>query len=319
MGTSRYSCVAAAFAAFVLGAMPLAAKADTVIFQDGFEFGFQVLTPEITIAPGQQTVYCYFFHAPNASALGIRRWTSTIGAGMHHVILYASYTGGWIPSDVEPPGTLTASPCSSSGGAGDLAGWIYAAHDHVQELVVPDDDGMGIPLAATILAGQPLFLEMYVLNTTGFPVTTSALLKAEALAPQTPFTNTATYLTRKTNMSLGMGVVSVQDTCATPAGAKFWWLSTRTHHFAQMSKITNALADVVVSADWEHPAAATFAAPNFLQFGPGGLTYECTYDNNSGHPLHDGDNESSDENCIGIGYFFPAAHPALCVNNLGPL
>jgi hypothetical protein len=167
--------------------------------------------------------------------------------------------------------------------------------------------------------GQPLFLQMYLTNPGDVPLTASVLLKAEALATQATYTKTATYLTYNNGMSIPTGISTVQKTCAVPAGAKFWWLSTRTHHFAMTSKIINAGSDVVVSTDWEHPAAATFAAPNFLQFAPAGLTYECDYNNDSGNPIHDGDSETTNENCAGIGYFFPATHAALCLGNLGPL
>jgi hypothetical protein len=301
--------------------LPLHAGSD-IVFQNGFDphYGFEVQTPDITVPPGGEASYCYYFHAPNTTTLGVKRWASTMATGMHHLILFATYDGSWNPSDRQPPGTLTQSPCGLGDGTGN-AGWVYAAHDLSQELVLPTDDGLGTPLAVDVAAGQPLFLQMYILNVTDQPVTTSALLQADALAPGDAYTKTATYLTYNANISIAPNAVgaTAQQTCATPVGAKFWWLSTRTHLHASSSQISDATSPLVVSSDWEHPAAATFGPPAFYAFSPAGLTYRCVYDNPGNMAIHDGESEATDEACIGIGYFFPATRPSLCFNNVGPL
>jgi hypothetical protein len=55
-----------------------------------------------------------------------------------------------------------------------------------------------------------------------------------------------------------------------------------------------------------------------VAFSSSGLTYDCVYDNPGNAIVVSGDSESTNESCIGIGYFFPATGPKLCVNNLGP-
>ncbi|MEO5625490.1 MAG: hypothetical protein ABIQ70_05740, partial [Dokdonella sp.] len=142
MGSLRNRRFASAFAAFVFGSMSLLARADSIVFQDGFEFGFQVLTPDIVVAPGEEATYCYYFHTPNTGTMGIRRWASTMSAGTHHMILYATFDSNGNPIDVQPPGTLTQSPCSISSGS-NFASWIYAAHNPNEDLVVPSDEGSG--------------------------------------------------------------------------------------------------------------------------------------------------------------------------------
>lgn len=145
------------------------------------------------------------------------------------------------------------------------------------------------------------------------------MLKAEALAPQTAYTKTATYLTYDDDISIApLSNALAQQTCATPAGAKFWWLSTRTHKFAFTSSIINLAANIAVSTDWEHPTVATYSSPNFLVFSSG-LTYACHYYNPSNNTVHEGDSELTEENCMGIGYFFPATHSAFCLGSAGPL
>jgi hypothetical protein len=310
------------FALLVLFVMscPLHAEID-IIFQDGFEIlpGFEVQAPNIIVAPGEEATYCYYFQAPTASTLGVKRWSSTMSPGMTHLIVVATYDNNWNPVERQPPGTLTQSPCGLTSGGG-LNAWVYAAHTATGELVLPSNDGSSAPLATELLANQPAVLQMHVINQTTQPLTTSAMVKAVGHATGVAYTKTATYLTINTSFAIPPGAVGYETTktCAAPAGAKFWWLSTRTHKFATQAKVINSGSDVVVSTDWEHPSIATFTAPGFLTF-PGGLTYQCTYNNPLGFTIQPGDSEVTNEACMGIGYFFPATRPMLCVNNLGPL
>jgi hypothetical protein len=71
--------------------------------------------------------------------------------------------------------------------------------------------------------------------------------------------------------------------------------------------------------DWEHPGATTVAAAPFLTFASNGLTSECTYDNPTNRTITTGSSYATDEECLAIGYFFPATDSLLCVNGLGPL
>jgi hypothetical protein len=312
-----------AWAMFVLASVfapsPAGATVD-IIFQDGFQiqYGFQVQTPSITVPAGTTAQYCYYFHTPNTGSLGIHRWLSTMGAGMHHMIVYTTSI------DRQPAGTLTQIPCGLNTGGGSSA-WLYIAHDLSEDLVFPTDDGSGNPLAVEIAAGQAAVIEMYVINNGDQPVTTSALLKAEALDPAISYTKSATYLAQNFSFTVPADTsgFEAQNTCAVPTGAKFWWLSTRTHSHASSAKIIDqgmggSDVNVVVSNDWEHPAVANFAAPNFFVFSSFGLTYDCIYNNPTGALIQSGDSETADESCIGVGYFFPAMAPASCIDDIGP-
>ena len=312
MSLSRRCCIALSWIAFLLAATPASAVVD-VMFEDGFEFGFHVQSPEITLAPGEEATYCYFFRTPNSTALGVRRWRSHALGGMHHAILFTTI------NEKQPPGTLTQNNCSTAPG-GELGKWQYAAYGLDDALEFPSDDGTATPLAAEIGTGQFAFLQMYALNTSDQALTTSVYLSAQALDPATVYTKSATYMSYNSNLLLPpISISTAEQTCATPAGSKFWRLSSRTHRYATMSKIINAGSDVVVSLDWEHPAVATFSAPGFLTFGSG-MTYHCEYYNPGSVSVHSGDSESTDEVCMGIGYFFPADTGAkICINNTGPL
>lgn len=312
---SRTGRLIGLFVPLVLASGALRAGESDTVFRDGFEPpGFEVQTPDIVVAPGVEGTWCYYFRTPNPDTLGIRRWASTMTPGMHHLILFTT------TDEVQPPGSLTQGPCA--GGSGEIPEWNYAAHDLAEELVLPADDGGGTPLAIEIAPDQAAFLQMHVVNDSAEPITVSASLVAEALAPGVDYTRTATYLTTNINLSIPPGAVgyTVEETCPTPDGVKFWWLSTRTHRFATLAEIRDADVQLVVSTDWEHPEVATFPPPDFHAFASGGLTYQCTYNNPTNVTINFGDSELTDENCIGIGYFFPANDGArFCVNSIGPL
>ena len=304
-----------------LAALPMSAVAETdVIFIDGFEPipGFQIQLPQIMVPPGGSGTYSYYVRAPIAGPMAVKRWSSTITAATHHVIAYATYDSAWMPLEMHPTGTLLESSCLESIGSGQV-GWLYAAHHPTQDLVLPNDDGVGKPLAMEIQAAQPLCLEIYI-PSSDTTLTASALLRADSLPTGQPYTKSAAYLTYNFSLTIPPSTtVTVQQTCPTPAGAKFWRVSTRTHRFATFSRILDGTSVLLENPDWEDPAGATFTAPAFHPFASGGLKYECTYFNFSGNTVHAGEQEDLDEVCMGIGYFFPAEHPAFCLNSSGPL
>jgi hypothetical protein len=265
------------------------------------------------IAAGDAQTYCYYFSTPNNTALGVKRFLSHMGAGMHHAILFTT------PTAAAADGTLTQNPCGTFPNA-QISAWLYRTQEQDEDLVFPASDGAGNPLALEVAAAQPAFLQIYMLNATAQPLTASISIKAEALDPLISYTKSAAYLTTSSQIFVqpAGGSASDQHTCAVPAATKFWWLSTRTHKFATQSKISDGLSDLVVATDWEHPTIARYSPPSFYQFAAG-LTYHCDYFDPENFVVTSGDSENSNEACIGVGYFFPATGPKVCLNNTGPL
>ncbi|MEO7198890.1 MAG: hypothetical protein ABIY56_01595 [Dokdonella sp.] len=299
-----------------LASLPASASVD-IVHRDGFDqrFGFQIQTPVVTVQPGQSASFCYYSHMPNTSTLGIRRWLSTLGPGIDRLIAYTT------PTDRQPANTLTQTPCGLNTGEG-LGSFIYITHNPQEDLVFPNNDGEGLPLAMEIVPATPVVLEMFVSNYTSDSITTSALLVAEAMDPSKPYSKSATYVAQRSDMSVppnSTGFV-VQNTCAVPTGAKFWWLSTRTHRFATSSAISDGASQISFTTDWEHPDIAEFPVPPFYSFVSSGLTYRCVYDNPTNTTIRAGDNEFSQEVCMAISYFFPAPTGSkVCIDGTGPL
>lgn len=313
------------------------AVAGNLIFSDGFNTGdscawslgpssclgsgFQIDSPEVLIGPGEEITYCYYFETPNPEPIGVKRWALTLGSVAHDVTLYATYDGAQNPTPRQAVGTFSAVDCGfeDTAATSTIANWLYAGHDPFAELVLPADDGAGNPLAVEVPAGAPMFLQMHFINPTGVEIANTVRLEAEALAIGTPYTETASYYTYNNSLSIPPGGITATQTCPVPAGVEFWFLTTRTHLHATLATVRDGPGPLVQSSNWEHPAMQLFPPPAAYTFSASGLTYECVYDNPTGSTIHSGNDPQADENCVGIGYFFPATRPFVCLDNAGPL
>jgi hypothetical protein len=52
--------------------------------------------------------------------------------------------------------------------------------------------------------------------------------------------------------------------------------------------------------------------PPFFGFATNRMTTACTYDNPNGYTLRSGGSYQTDEQCVAVGYFFPATRPLQC-------
>lgn len=281
--------------------------------------GFLVQAPKLTVPAGEAVTFCYYFRSANTSTIGVRRWSSTMDAAIGYLIVHSAIDGSGNPVERQPPGTLSSS-CGLFSGAGN-PGWLHAAYGAAGELVMPADDGNGIPLAMEIAAGLPMVMQMRIVNPTAGSITASAALQAEGLPIGTIYTRTASYLALNTNIvipPIATGVTFAQA-CPTPAGSKFWAFSTRTHRLGTFARVRRGGQELVNTDDWQQPRTTLLAAPGFIEFPPFNMGYECTYANPTGAIVTFGEDELSDEQCIGIGLYFPATRPAICINSSGPL
>ncbi|HET7506171.1 MAG TPA: hypothetical protein VFK02_34365 [Kofleriaceae bacterium] len=282
--------------------------------------GFQVVSPEVTIMPGQEITYCYYFHTPNTETMVIKKWSSDMTPGSHHMIMYTT------ASDEMPPGTLSTMSCGGFA-LGNVPSWTYSAQTPTNEVALPSDDGAGVPLGQEIAPATPAYFQMHYLNATDAPIRAHVTLNAEAYEAGASYTRTAAYVTYNGDISIPPGATDHLETmtCNVPAGAKFWVLSTHAHKQAVKTEIKDGMpastAIPFTSTDWEHPGATMWSSAPFYTFATGKLTYECTYDNvgdNAKSTIVDGPSAAINEMCMATGYYFPATKPLICFNNLGP-
>jgi len=283
--------------------------------------GFSIAT-NFEVAGGQAISLCYYFRTATAASIGIGRFSSRLGPAIHNVVVYATVDSTTkLPVDLQPPGTLTSTNCGFGASPGTaITRRIYSAHETVEQLRMPDDDGAGLPLALELPANAAGFIEIYALNASEDPVGTGVQLTANGRASEQAYTKTATYVTYAGSLSIPpFGSTTVTNACAVPDPAKFWWFSTHTHLRATSATLRNGATTLLITSNWEAPTIASYAAPSFYQFGAGQkLTYECSFTNNLGSTVMAGDSYLFDENCVAIGYYFPG-DGAFCYDSVGPL
>lgn len=280
--------------------------------------GFVITSIDVQIAPGQEITRCFFFRTPNTEPLVIKKWSSEMAPGSHHMIVFT--TGD---TDAGPPGTLSDSDCGGFAPVGgtETPSWTYAAQTPTAELTLPADDGEGKPLGQEIPANTAGYIQMHYLNATDAPLSAHVKLVAEAYDAGTVYTKTSPFVTYDGNISIGAHEVGHVETtsCNTPAGVKFWLMSTHAHKQAVHTEVRDGATVMVSSDDWEHPTVATFNNTPFFTFTTNSLTWSCTYDNtgdNANRTITAGNSAATDEMCMASGYFFPADRSRFCFNSI---
>jgi hypothetical protein len=277
---------------------------------------FTVQSSDLQIAAGQEITECYYFHTPNTTALPITAWASHMTPGSHHMIMF------W-GSESQPADGTVDQNCGIGGGATSIPIWVYASQTPDQTLQIPTDDGTGTntPLAQPVPANQPAVFQMHYLNETDGALTVHVEIEAYALPATTKYTETDAYVTYNANISIPPGAVNKveTDTCATPANAKFWTVSTHSHKQSVETDIKDNSGDMIFqSMDWQHPGTTNWNQPTFYTFPNNSLTVDCTYDNNdptdpnSQTTIVDGQSAQTNEMCMATGYFFPATGAQFC-------
>ena len=274
--------------------------------------GFQIASPDVEIQPGQEIDYCYYFRTPNQQAVAVRKWASSMSAVILDAALYAT------PTDEQSAGTISAAGCGGLGTASvqNLPRWLYSTDTATAELTFPTDDGTGSPVAFELPPNQPAYVLLHYRNDGAEPVRGHFTLNAEVLDGATAFTHTSTFISYDGSIAIPPGAVGHVETttCALPAGMQFWTLSTYAHKQATRTRLLDGATTLFESTDFAHPGADTHSSPPFASFATNQLTTECTYTNPTNRTITAGEDPQVDEQCVGLGYFFPATVSKGCFN-----
>jgi hypothetical protein len=264
-----------------------------------------IVTPIVTIAPGEEKFICFATSLPTTAEIGVKRWTSKMTPGSHHMIVYAS-DDAWAPD-----GTVKECPALSiiAGPSGRPPVWAYASQEASAEL--PSPPGVGVVLQP----GQHLIVNLHYLNASSKPLEAHAEIGIEAYAPGEEYIPAASIATYNTQINVPpKGRQSVEGACDVPAGSKFFALSTHSHRFTTRATVSDGDHVLADTTDWEHPALVRFDAP-FVELTTGKLTYRCDYDNPTDQTITTGESAEKNEMCMGVGYIFPAKRSSFCVNS----
>ena len=275
--------------------------------------GLQLESPEIEIQPQQNVQYCYYFRFPNAEKVAVKRFASSMRAVNRKVALFRTTDSQGVPVDALPPGTVSTVDCSALGSQGVKSHWMYEADTPDAELALPDDDGAGNPLALEVPAFSSGFMMIHHHNTTNEVQKGRVTINLEAL-DEPVYTRTDTITAIDTNFAVPPYTTGYVQTnaCDVPPGSKFWRLTTHTHKFASVSSVADGPETIFETLDWTHPGGVTWPAPPFRSFASGKLTHGCTFDNPNGFIVRAGSSYQFEDECVAVGYFFPATQPLSC-------
>jgi hypothetical protein len=276
---------------------------------------FSIQSTDISLPHGTEFTKCYYFHTSNTSTVAIDKWASHMTTGSHHMILFLGSPTTSQPAD----GTIDENCSIGISGTGQVtATWTYASTnpDNMEQL--PTDDGNGKPLAQNIEPGTAGYIQMHYLNQTDDDLTVHVAVDAYALPAGTAYTPTAAYNTYNQDISIGPGATGVvaAASCPTPAGMKFWEMTTHQHKQGVDAKVMDGSTMLVDTTDWEHPTVKLWDNPSFQTFANNTINWSCTYNNvgdNKNNTVKSGTSAATDEMCMANGYMFPATTSQLCI------
>jgi hypothetical protein len=278
--------------------------------------GFQIRTPEIEIPPLYNLGQCYYFRTSNAVTIPVKRFASQMRPVTKQIVLLTTTTSSGVPLDKEPPGTVNLIDCDTVPNNGLMAQWVYAADTPSAEMTLPADDGEGNPVAIEIPAYSAGYILMHNHNTTQEPVMAQVTINGEALEGPV-YTKSSTLMTYEGSIAVPPQAsgYAYSRTCEVPAGAKFWRFTTHTHGRAVRSWINDVNDQLVLDTfDWEHPTVQSFPTPPFFTFPSNRMANGCLFNNPYTFTLRTGESYQSEEQCVSVGYFFPATKPLRCQN-----
>jgi hypothetical protein len=272
------------------------------------ELAFTITSADITLQPGEENTFCYYFRTPNTATVAVAKWVSEMTPGSHHMI-YFTNLGTQPPDGTVDDCNFNAIPLP-----------VYGSQIPHEEVRFPTDDGDGFPLAQNINGSSGGFFQMHYLNGTDQPLTTHVSLQAYVLKDGISYTQTDLFGTYNNDIAIPPGATNhvVTATCDV-VNKKFWAMSTHSHKQSQTTRVKDGANMVFESLDWEHPGNRRFE-PEFYQFESAQLTWECTYDNvgdNASRTVRAGQSARTDEMCMATGYYFPATGPKGCVRSGG--
>ncbi|MDB4956076.1 MAG: hypothetical protein JWO36_3645 [Myxococcales bacterium] len=272
---------------------------------------FEIVSKDVTLMPGEQVTYCYYFHTSNTTDVLINKWVSDMSTGSHHAILYMT-PGATQPAD----GTIDTSCGGLNGGRAPI--WTYATQTPHQEENLPADDGTGKPLAQKIAPNSQGYIQLHYLNASDAAITAHIDLKAYALPTGTAYTQTDAYVTYNNDISIPPNATNLKVTasCPLPAGVKFWAMSTHSHKQSVTTDVMDGTSSIFHGTDWEHPGSKNWMTMPFYTFAQPKLTWDCVYDNTTPPPAGNNDktvvagqSAVTNEMCMATGYFFPSTGP----------
>lgn len=270
-----------------------------------------VTAPAFTIPPGANLAYCFVTHLPAPEPRAIRRWRSRMSGGIRDIVVFLGGSAPGQAAEVRP------APCDRLIAPRPAEALAYISHATAGDFELPPNDGAGHPVAQLAEPSALLVVELQIANPTerALPAQLELHLElADRGAVVTPMSSVIAF-SRELHIPAGTatapGTQRVTGSCAVPAGAKLFGVTSYTHHRAVHTFVTDGTTTLVDNARWDYPRMQAWWTGYAMKSGT--LEYGCEYRNPSAQPVALG-GQPDDELCVVVGYVFPAPRTILCPN-----
>lgn len=263
--------------------------------------GYQIKTPDYTVAAGEEKYMCYSVQLAEASDVAITAFQSFASDQVHHVEVFQSL-GTEDPGLTTCDGTFKLSWLPLFGGGTSVGG-----------LKVPDGAGFKLPKDATLL------VQIHLLNATTQAVTQHLVVNLDYAADPTAVTPAGIFAFGSMSIDLKAGAANQQVTssCSLPLDLNVFAAQPHMHKLG--TKLTFELGDgnssssVVYQRDpWQFGGQPIDNWVTNLKKGQFGKV-TCTYDNTTDHDVSYGES-TTNEMCYLVLFYTPFDRLNGCVN-----
>ena len=263
--------------------------------------GYQIKTPDYTLAAGEEKYLCYSVQLAEADDVAITAFQSYTSDQVHHMEVFqalAAETPGLNPCD----GTFKLTWLPLFGGGKNAGG-----------LQLPDGAGFKLPKDAQLL------VQIHLLNATQAPVTQHIVVNMDYAADATTVTPAGIFAFGSMSIDLPSGAANTQVTssCTLPLNMNVFAAQPHMHYLGTKLEFqlgaSETAAPVVYKRDpWQfggQPIDKLVTNMTAGQFGK----VTCTYDNTTDHDVKYGES-TSDEMCYLVLFYTPFDRLNGCVN-----
>ena len=221
----------------------------------------------------------------------VNRFLVEMSPGSHHLVVYRMTDNG---SPARGP-----EECAMGIPNGMLPG--------AQE--IHTDLGLPSGIAMKLGAKEALYFQMHYINATGKTTITAKVnyqMKTIAKESVQQLAGEMFYGIWSLNIPTGPSVSS--ETCKAPKDMNLILATGHMHMHATAFDSTVAGSTLYHTNNWDQPLWSAFNKPGLTVKQGDPIAWQCTYDNQTGAPLHFGDSAIKNEMCILVGLYYPSAN-----------
>jgi hypothetical protein len=265
----------------------------------------------IMVNPGKEDTQCITFRLDNPETVNIRRFSTELTEGTHHIILYKS------KATTE---SKTPTPCAGLSGIlkGEHPLFIAQQKHSVLEMPTAED---GTPVALEIEPNQMVRMEMHFINTGPVPLSVTGKLDLDTVPAATTVTKGDLAFWGTQNIHIPPNSAFDTGVKFQPAlpGTKSFAVTTHQHHLGTRMQVWFATwgpgdlgMQVADNSSWSDPKLFMHTPP--LSFDPDthtGLAYQCQWQNPTDQMVTFGES-ANDEMCFLWHYYYPSQGFQVC-------